>query len=111
MLEVLAQDYIRTARAKGVGRGAILVRHALRNALTPIVTVVGLNLGAVIGGAVVTETVFSWPGLGQLLVSSVRDRDYPVVQGVALVAVTSVVLLNLAAELCIAALNPQIRAT
>jgi glutathione transport system permease protein len=110
MLDVLAQDYIRTARAKGVGRGAVLVRHALRNALTPIVTIVGLNLGAVIGGAVVTETVFSWPGLGQLLVSAVRDRDYPVVQGVALVAVASVVVLNLAAELTIAALNPRIRA-
>jgi len=110
MLEVLAQDYIRTARAKGVGRVAVLLRHALRNALTPIVTIVGLNLGAVIGGAVVTETVFSWPGLGQLLVSAVRDRDYPVVQGVALVAVVSVVLLNLTAELAIAALNPRIRA-
>jgi glutathione transport system permease protein len=110
MLEVLAQDYIRTARAKGVGRVTVLVRHALRNALTPIVTIVGLNLGAVIGGAVVTETVFSWPGLGQLLVSAVRDRDYPVVQGVALAAVVSVVLLNLAAELAIAALNPRIRA-
>jgi glutathione transport system permease protein len=110
MLEVLALDYIRTARAKGVGRGAVLVRHALRNALTPIVTIVGLNLGAMVGGAVVTETVFSWPGLGQLLVSAVRDRDYPVVQGVALVAVVSVVLINLAAELAIAALNPRIRA-
>jgi glutathione transport system permease protein len=110
MLDVLAQDYIRTARAKGVGRGAVLLRHALRNALTPIVTIVGLNLGAVIGGAVVTETVFGWPGLGQLLVSAVRDRDYPMVQGVALVAVVCVVLLNLAAELTIAALNPRIRA-
>jgi glutathione transport system permease protein len=110
MLDVLAQDYIRTARAKGVGPAGVLVRHALRNALTPIVTIVGLNLGAMIGGAVVTETVFGWPGLGQLLVSAVRDRDYPVVQGVALVAVVSVVLLNLAAELSIAALNPRIRA-
>jgi glutathione transport system permease protein len=109
MLDVLAQDYIRTARAKGVGRVSVLVRHALRNALTPIVTIVGLNLGSVIGGAVVTETVFGWPGLGQLLVFAVRDRDYPVVQGVALAAVVSVVLLNLAAELCIAALNPRIR--
>jgi glutathione transport system permease protein len=110
MLEVLAEDYIRTARAKGVGRASVLLRHALRNAVTPIVTIVGLNLGAVIGGAVVTETVFGWPGLGQLLVSAVRDRDYPVVQGVALVAVASVVLLNLAAELAIAALNPRGRA-
>jgi len=109
MLEVLGQDYIRTARAKGLGRFAILVRHALRNALTPIITVIGLNLGSVIGGAVVTETLFSWPGLGQLMVAAVRDRDYPVIQGVTLVAVIAVVLMNLAAELCIAALNPRLR--
>jgi glutathione transport system permease protein len=109
MLDVLSHDYIRAARAKGVSRAAVLLRHALRNALTPIVTIVGLNLGAMIGGAVVTETVFSWPGLGQLLVFAVRDRDYPVVQGVALVAVVSVVLLNLTAELCITALNPRVR--
>jgi glutathione transport system permease protein len=109
MLEVLDQDYIRTARAKGLGRAAILWRHALRNALTPIITVVGLNLGSVIGGAVVTETLFSWPGLGQLLVAAVRDRDYPMIQGVTLLAVIAVVVMNLLADLCIAGLNPRLR--
>jgi glutathione transport system permease protein len=109
MLGVLGQDYIRTARAKGLGPAAILGRHALRNALTPIVTVIGLNLGSVVGGAVVTETLFGWPGLGQLLVAAVRDRDYPMIQGVTLVAVTAVVVANLAAELIIALLNPRLR--
>jgi len=109
MIEILGQDYIRTARAKGLGPFAVYFRHALRNALAPIVTIVGLNLGSVIGGAVVTESVFSWPGLGRLLVDAVRYRDYPVVQGVALVAVIAVVLANLAAELGIAFLDPRMR--
>lgn len=109
MIEVLGQDYIRTARAKGVKASAIYWRHALRNALIPIITIVGLNFGALIGGAVVTESVFNWPGIGRLLVDSVRFRDYPVIQGVTLVAVTGVVLANFVAELLIAALNPRIR--
>ena len=109
MIDILGQDYIRTARAKGLGSFAIYFRHALRNALSPIVTIVGLNLGAVIGGAVVTESVFSWPGLGRLLVEAVRFRDYPVIQGVALVAVVAVVLANLLAEVAIAMLDPRMR--
>jgi glutathione transport system permease protein len=109
MIEILGQDYIRTARAKGLGNVSIYGRHALRNALSPIVTIVGLNLGSVIGGAVVTETVFSWPGLGHLLVDAVRFRDYPVIQGVALVAVVAVVLVNLLAEIAIAVLDPKMR--
>lgn len=83
--------------------------HALRNALIPIITIVGLNFGALIGGAVVTESVFNWPGIGRLLVDAVRYRDYPVIQGVTLVAVTGVVMANFIAELLIAALNPRIR--
>jgi glutathione transport system permease protein len=83
--------------------------HALRNALIPIVTIVGLNFGSLIGGAVVTESVFNWPGIGRLLVDSVRYRDYPVIQGVTLVAVTGVVVMNFLAEMAIAALNPKIR--
>jgi glutathione transport system permease protein len=109
MLEVLAQDYIRTARAKGLGRFAVYFRHALRNALPPIVTIVGLNLGSVVGGAVVTESVFSWPGVGRLLVDAVKVRDYPVIQGVTLAAVVAVVVVNLAAEVTIAALDPRMR--
>jgi glutathione transport system permease protein len=109
MIDILGQDYIRTARAKGLGSFAIYTRHALRNALSPIVTIIGLNLGSVIGGAVVTESVFSWPGLGRLLVDAVRFRDYPVIQGVALVAVVAVVLANLLAEVAIALLDPRMR--
>lgn len=109
MIDVLRQDYIRTATAKGLAPLAIYGRHALRNALVPIVTIVGLNLGSVIGGAVVTETLFAWPGLGALLVEAVKYRDYPVIQGVALVAVTAVVVMNLLAELAIALLDPRLR--
>ncbi|WEX11018.1 ABC transporter permease [Chelativorans sp. AA-79] len=109
MIEVLSQDYIRTARAKGVPNSSVYWSHALRNALIPIVTIVGLNFGGLIGGAVVTETVFNWPGIGRLLVDAVRYRDYPVIQGVTMVAVFGVVIINFAAEMVIAALNPRIR--
>lgn len=109
MIEVLGQDYVRTARAKGLPKREVYWSHALRNALIPIVTIVGLNFGGLIGGAVVTESVFNWPGIGRLMVDSVRYRDYPVIQGVALVAVFGVVIVNLLAELLIAILNPRIR--
>ncbi len=109
MIEVLSQDYIRTARAKGLPEPAIWVRHGLRNAMVPIVTVMALNLGSVIGGAVVTETVFDWPGVGRLLIDAVRYRDYPVIQGMVLLAVLVVSLTNLLADLLIALLNPRIR--
>lgn len=109
MIEVLGQDYVRTARAKGLPKREVYWSHALRNALIPIVTIVGLNFGGLIGGAVVTESVFNWPGIGRLMVDSVRYRDYPVIQGVALVAVFGVVVVNLLAELLIALLNPRIR--
>ena len=109
MIEVLSQDYIRTARAKGLPASKVYWSHALRNALIPIVTIVGLNFGGLIGGAVVTETVFNWPGIGRLMVDAVRYRDYPVIQGVTLVAVCAVVIINFLAELVIAALNPRVR--
>ncbi|MBY4840184.1 MULTISPECIES: ABC transporter permease [Pantoea] len=109
MLDVLSQDYIRTAKAKGLSSASINWKHALRNALIPIVTIVALNFGSLIGGAVVTESVFNWPGIGRLLVDSVRYRDYPVIQGVTLVAVTGVVLMNLVGEILIGLLNPKIR--
>jgi len=109
MIEVMSQDYIRTAYAKGLAPGQIYWNHALRNALIPIITIVGLNFGSLIGGAVVTESVFNWPGLGRFLVDAVRYRDYPVIQGVTLVAVTGVVLMNFLAELLIAVVNPRIR--
>ncbi len=109
MIETLGQDYIRTARAKGLSAARVYRRHALRNALIPIVTIIGLNFGAVIGSTVVTETVFNWPGIGQMLVDAVRYRDYPIIQGVTLLAVVSVVLVNFMAELLISALDPRVR--
>lgn len=109
MLDVMQQDYIRTARAKGVREFLVQTRHALRNALLPVITLVGLNFGGLLGGAVVTETVFNWPGIGRLLVDSVKMRDYPVIQAVTLLAVTSVVLVNLLADLLTAAVDPRIR--
>ena len=109
MIEVMSQDYIRTAYAKGVAPQTIYWSHALRNALIPIITIVGLNFGSLVGGAVVTESVFNWPGIGRFLVDAVRYRDYPVIQGVTHVAVTGVVVMNLLAERMFAVLNPKIR--
>jgi glutathione transport system permease protein len=109
MLEVVRQDYVRTAFAKGLRGGAVYFRHALRNALIPIVTIIGLNFGGLLGGAVVTETVFNWPGLGRLLVNSVSFRDYPVIQSLVLLAVVSVVGINLLADCLIAVIDPRIR--
>ncbi len=109
MLEILGQDYIRTARAKGVRPLRVYARHALRNALIPIVTIIGLSFGGLLGGAVITETVFNWPGIGRLLVDAVRFRDYAVIQGVTLLTVTAVVLVNLLVDLLMAVINPRIR--
>jgi glutathione transport system permease protein len=108
MLDVVRQDYVRTAFAKGLGRFVVYGKHALRNAMVPIVTIVGLNFGALLGGAVVTETVFNWPGLGRLLVDSVRFRDYPVIQALVLLAVISVVSMNLLADVVIALIDPRV---
>jgi ABC-type dipeptide/oligopeptide/nickel transport system permease component len=109
VLEALAQDYVRTAKAKGLAPRRVVLRHALRNALLPIVTVVGLQLGGLLGGAVLTETVFAWPGVGRLLVDAIVARDLPLVQGSVLVVSLLFILVNLAVDLSYAAINPKVR--
>lgn len=109
MREELAKPYVLVAKAKGLGDWHATLRHALRNALPPVITVVALQFGALLAGAVVVETVFSWPGLGRLLVDSIRWRDYPVVQGVVLTVAASYVLANLAADLLCAWADPRLR--
>jgi ABC-type dipeptide/oligopeptide/nickel transport system permease component len=108
-IDVLRQDYIRTAYAKGFHLPPVIFRHALKNAMLPIVTVLGLQTGALLGGAVVTETVFAWPGVGQLAVNAISSRDYPVVQGVVLVSALIFVVINLAVDLLYSVLDPRIR--
>ena len=109
LLEVLDLDYIKAARARGVRQASLVYRHALANALIPVVTVIGLQFGALLGGAVLTETVFGIPGMGRLTVAAILNRDYAVVQGAILVGVFAVVLVNLAVDLTYAFLNPRIR--
>jgi dipeptide transport system permease protein len=109
MLEVLNEDYIRTARAKGLSALRVVVIHALRNALIPVVTVIGLQVGSLLSGAILTETIFAWPGVGHWLVESVQRRDYPVVQGGVLLIATLVMLVNLGVDLTYGFLNPRIR--
>ncbi|WP_102225223.1 ABC transporter permease subunit [Acidimangrovimonas sediminis] len=109
MLEVLGQDYVRTARAKGLAPGLVVGRHALRNALIPVVTVVGLQVGALMTGAILTETIFSWPGIGKWIVDAISSRDYPVVQSGLLVIATMVMLVNLVVDILYAVINPRIR--
>lgn len=109
MLEVLSDDYIRTARAKGVSPFRVVTVHALRNALIPVITVVGLAVGVLFAGALLTETIFSWPGVGKWLVESVRRRDYPVLQGGVLLVATVVMTVNLIVDLLYGLINPRIR--
>lgn len=109
MVGLLRRDFIRTARAKGAGEGAVVLRHALRNALLPIVTMLGMDLGALVGGAVVTETLFRWPGIGALSVTALLDRDGPVIVGTVLVTSTAIVLCNVAVDLLYGVLDPQAR--
>jgi peptide/nickel transport system permease protein len=109
MLEELGQDYIRTARAKGLSEAAVVWRHALPNALVPIVTVVGLQFGALLAGAIVTETIFSWPGLGRLTVSAISNRDYALVQGCLLAIGLTYVLVNFLTDLVYHVVNPRMR--
>jgi peptide/nickel transport system permease protein len=109
VLETLHQDYVRTARAKGAGEVRVVVAHALRNALLPVVTVVGLQFGFLLSGAVVTESIFSLPGVGRLLVQAILGRDFPVVQGAVLVLACTFVLTNLLVDLAYAAIDPRIR--
>jgi ABC-type dipeptide/oligopeptide/nickel transport system permease component len=108
MLDVLRQDFVTTARAKGLAEKVIIYKHALKNALIPVVTIMGLQFGILLGGAVLTETVFAWPGVGRLLVDSILARDYPVVQGAVLVLAVSFVLINLLVDLIYAFLDPRI---
>lgn len=109
LLEVIATDYVRTARAKGLGERMVIFRHAFRNALVPILTVVGLTFAALMGGAVVTETVFAIPGIGQMVVQAVLRRDYPVIQGVTLVVATSYVMINLMVDLLYFVVDPRVK--
>jgi peptide/nickel transport system permease protein len=109
MIEVMRQDYIRTAYAKGLRAWVIVLRHALQNAMIPVVTVIGLQTGALLGGAVITETVFAWPGAGQLAVNALYSRDYPVVQGVVLVSALIFVIINLMIDFVYAILDPRVR--
>jgi peptide/nickel transport system permease protein len=108
LLEALRQDYVRTARAKGVAEARVVWRHALRNALIPVVTVVGLSLPTLVGGAVLTETVFAWPGIGRLAVGAVFERDYPVIMGVNLVVAGVVITANLVTDLAYTLIDPRI---
>ena len=109
MLEVLNQDYIRTARAKGVNSRPIVWKHALKNAAIPIVTIVGIELGTLLGGSVITETIFAWPGVGRLSVQAIYNRDYPVVQAAVFVLATTFVLVNLVVDFLYTYLDPRIR--
>ena len=109
LLEVLNEDYIRTARAKGLKESSVIWRHALMNAMLPVVTLLGLQLGALLAGAVITETVFSWPGIGSLLIESIQNRDYPLVQGCVLLVAVSYLLINTTTDLLYQLLDPRIR--
>ena len=109
MLEVLGEDYIRTARAKGLAPWRIVWIHALRNALLPVVTIIGLQTGTLLAGAILTETIFAWPGVGKWLVESVRRRDYPVLQGGVLLVASVVMAVNLLVDLLYGLINPRIR--
>lgn len=109
LLEILGKDYIRTARAKGLGERIVIMKHGLRNALLPVITVVGIQFGALLGGAVITETVFAWPGVGRLIVNAISQRDFPIVQGGVLMMAVIFTLVNLLVDLSYAFLNPRIR--
>ena len=109
MLEVLSEDYVRTARAKGLGPARVIGLHALRNALIPVITVIGLQVGVLFAGAILTETIFSWPGIGKWMVDSIFRRDYPAVQGGLLLIAAIVMLVNLVVDLLYGLINPQIR--
>lgn len=109
MLEVLREDYVRTARAKGLSRLRVIGIHALRNALIPVVTVIGLQVGTLLAGAILTETIFSWPGIGKWLVEAIHRRDYPVVQGGILLSASIIIVVNLIVDVLYGVINPRIR--
>jgi peptide/nickel transport system permease protein len=109
MLEELSADYVRTARAKGLGTAAVLFRHAFRNALIPVITILGLQFGTLLAGTIVTETIFSWPGIGRLTVQAISSRDYPLLQGCILVISVSYVIVNLFTDLLYSFIDPRVR--
>ena len=109
VLEIIRQDYVRSARAKGLAERAVIARHVLKNANNPIITVLGVQVGFLLGGAILTETVFSWPGLGSMMVRAIQARDYPLVQGGVLLIATTFVVVNLAVDLLYAVFDPRIR--
>ncbi len=108
MIEVLRQDYVVLARAKGQAESLVILKHALRNALIPTVTVVGLSIGMLLGGNMIVETVFAWPGLGRLVVSAIFDRDFPLVQGTVMIYAFTFVMANLIVDILYTYLNPKI---
>jgi peptide/nickel transport system permease protein len=109
LLEVLSQDYIRTAESKGVPEQSVILRHAMRNALLPVMTVTGLQVGRLLAGAILTETIFSWPGIGLWIYESIQARDYPIVQGATLFIATIFVMVNLLTDVLYAAVDPRIK--
>ncbi len=109
MLEVLSQDYVRTARAKGITERAVLLRHAFRNTMIPVITVLGLQFGQLLGGAVITEAVFAWPGVGTVAIESIRGYDFPVTQAAVVILAVLISVINLGVDLLVSALDPRIR--
>ena len=109
MLEVLNEDFVRTARAKGVRRRQVIWKHALRNALLPVISVIGLRFGALLGGAILTETIFAWPGLGQLTIAAISQRDLPLIQGIVLTFAMIFATVTLIVDLLYAVVDPRIR--
>jgi ABC-type dipeptide/oligopeptide/nickel transport system permease component len=109
MLDVIHQDYVRTARAKGLREATVIARHAFKNALIPIVTLLGLQFGSILSGTVIVETIFAWPGVGRYLISGINGRDFPVVQGTVLVIASGFVLVNLLTDIAYTYIDPRIR--
>ena len=109
MLEVMREDYVRTARSKGLKERAVIIKHVLRNSLIPVVTYLGMEIPLLIGGAVVTEQVFSWPGIGNLMIKSIDSRDYPVVMGITVLVAVAVLVFNILTDLIYGILDPRIR--
>jgi len=109
LLDVLGQDYIRTASAKGLRKLSVVSRHAFPNALIPVITVIGLQVGTLLGGAIIAETIFAWPGIGRLLIQAINQRDYPLVQGIVLLTALIISLINLSVDLMYGAINPRVR--
>ena len=109
MLDSMKQDYVRTARAKGLGEGRVLKKHVLRNSMNPVVTIIGLQFGSLLGGAVLTEKVFSWPGIGSYIVDCVQKSDFPVIQGAVLLTATIYVIVNLVVDIIYTFLDPRIK--